>query len=133
MFQCPISLFSAHRVSHRDAYAGGQEGQQLPLPSSMGAGGTRIALDTELFPSLLSSKGAFFGIVDSLVQENFSEGKPPDPQITVVLLGDQYNKHCFSGKSLKTKSSPVEEHIYAYHAPFCPKYAQASLVPHEGK
>ena len=58
----------------RDAYAGG-------------AGGARIALHTEFFPSLLSSEGAFSGISDSLV-ENFSGGKPPDPQVTVDSLGD---------------------------------------------
>ena len=104
MFQCSIPLFSAHRVPHRGTYAGGQEGKLPSLPSSMGAGGTRIAL--------LTSKGAFFSIVDSLVHENFSERKPPDPQITIVLLGDQYIMHCFSGMSLKAKSSPVEEHIY---------------------
>ena len=53
-----------------------------------GAGGARIALHTQLFPALLSSKGAFSGIVDSLVQETISGGKPPDPLINIVLLGD---------------------------------------------
>ena len=43
-----------------------------------GAGGARIALHTEFFPSLLSSEGAFSGISDSLV-ENCYGGKPPDP------------------------------------------------------
>ena len=32
--------------------------QLPPLPSTIGAGGARIALYTELFPSLLSSKGS---------------------------------------------------------------------------
>ena len=80
----------------------GQEGQLPPLPSFMGtggAGGARIALYTELFPSLISAEEAFFGIVDSLVQENFSGGKPPDPKIIAVLLGDQCIKHCSSGKA----------------------------------
>ena len=56
----------------------GQEGQLPPLPLSMGVGWARIVLHTELFPSLLSSEGVFCGILDSLIQENFSVGKPPD-------------------------------------------------------
>ena len=83
-----------------------------PLSSFMAAGGVRIPFHTELPPSLLSTEEAFSGIVDSLVQENFSGGKPPDPQIIVVLLGDHCIKHCSSGK--KPKSSPVEEHIYMH-------------------
>ena len=63
-----------------------------------GAGGARITLHTELFPFLLSTEEAFSGIVDSFIQENCSGGKPPDPQIIVVLLGDQCIKHCSSGK-----------------------------------
>ena len=61
-------------------------------------GGARIVLHTELFPSLLSSEGAFSDIVDRLPRESFSGGKPPDPQITIVLVGDQYIKHRSSGK-----------------------------------
>ena len=73
----------------RNAYAGGQEGQLPPLPSSMGGtGGARIALHTEFFPSLLSSKGAFSGILGSLVQENFSQGKPSDPYVAIDSLRD---------------------------------------------
>ena len=53
-----------------------------------GAGGARIALHTEFLPSLLSSEGVFPGISDSLLQENFSGGKPPDPQATIQSLGD---------------------------------------------
>ena len=53
-----------------------------------GTGGARIALHTEFFRSLLSSKGAFSGTPDSLVQENFSGDKPLDPQITIESLGD---------------------------------------------
>ena len=52
----------------RDAYAGGAEG--AVAPSALiheRAGGARIALSTEIFPSLLSSERAFSGIVDSLV------------------------------------------------------------------
>ena len=58
---------------------GMQEGQLTPLPSSMGVGGSRIALYNELVPLLLSCKGAFSGVVDSLVQEYLSGGKPPSP------------------------------------------------------
>ena len=76
----------------RDAYAGGgQVGQLPPLLSSMGAGGARIALHTEFFPSLLSSEGVFSGISDSLV-EDFSGGKPPDPRIAVESPGDFWKR-----------------------------------------
>ena len=37
-----------------------------------------IALHTELFPSLLSSGGAFSGIAYSLVKENVPRGKSPN-------------------------------------------------------
>ena len=45
------------------------------------AGGARIALHAELLPSLLPSEGAFSDVVDGLIQENFSGGKPPDPKL----------------------------------------------------
>ena len=60
-----------HLIWTRATYAGG-------------AGGARITLHTKLFPSLLSCKGPASGVVDSLVQENFSGGKPPDPQLHMV-------------------------------------------------
>ena len=63
-------------------------GELPPLPPSLGAEGARVPLHTEFLPSLLSSEGAFSGIADSLVQENFSGCKPPDPQIPIELLGD---------------------------------------------
>ena len=37
-----------------------------------GAGGARISLRTELFPSLLSFEGALSGVVDCFVQKRFS-------------------------------------------------------------
>ena len=46
------------------------------------AGEARIALHTELFPSLLFSERAFPGIVDSSVHKNFC------PHIYIVLLGE---------------------------------------------
>ena len=49
--------------------------------------GARIALHAELFPFLLSSEGAFSGIVDSLFQENFSVGKPIRTIKAVVQAG----------------------------------------------
>ena len=45
---------------HRDVYAGGRKDS---CPSSMGAGGARIALDAELFRSFLSCSGVFSGVV----------------------------------------------------------------------
>ena len=47
----------------------------------MGAGGARIALHTDFLLSLLSSEGAFSVISDSLLQENFSGGKPLTPKL----------------------------------------------------
>ena len=69
---------------------GGLEGQELPFILN--------------FLSLLSAEEAFSGIVDSLVQESFSVGKPPDPQILLVLLEDQCIKHCSSGKEFKDQN-----------------------------
>ena len=60
---------------------GGQE-EQLPFcPLTRGAGRVRIALHMELFPSLLCCRGTFYGIVDRLVEENFSGGQAPDPNL----------------------------------------------------
>ena len=86
----------------REAYAGGQDGQLPPLPSFMGAGGARIALHTELSPSLLSAEDIFRHCrqVDS---RKFCGGNTTDPRSILVLLGDQCIKHCSSGKELKTK------------------------------
>ena len=107
-----ILLFYYH--IHRDAYTG-----RCPLcPHSWGAGGARVALRTELFPSLLSAEEAFSGIVDSLVQENFSGGKPPDPQIIVVLLEDQCIKHCSSGKEFKDQNLALWRNIYMHRFAF---------------
>ena len=58
---------------NRDAYTGGG-----------GAGGARFALQAELFPSLLSSEGAFTGIEDSLVQENFLGASPRTPNFHFI-------------------------------------------------
>ena len=45
----------------------------------LGAGGARIALHTERFSFLLSCEGAFYGILDRFVLENFSWGQVPRP------------------------------------------------------
>ena len=120
-------LHSANKV--RNVYAGGR-GQLPPLLSSLEAEGARIALQTELFPSLLYYEGAFSGIIDSFVQENFSGDKPPDPQISIVLLRDPYTEHRPSGKEANL---PLWKNIYIHRfglsgnlAP-CPGHAQASL------
>ena len=65
------------------------------------AGGAILAPHTELIPSLLSSEGAFSGIVDSLVQENFFWGQATSPQIFIVFLGNQYTKTYSSGKEIE--------------------------------
>ena len=68
-----------------------REFNQICYPTGtpmLGAGGARVTLHTEFFPSLLSSEGAFSSIADRLLQLNFSGGKPPDPQIPIESLGD---------------------------------------------
>ena len=99
---------------------GGQEGQEL-----------LFILNS--FHLSYRLKGHFFGIPDSLVQENVSGGKPLDPQITIVLPGDKHIKHCSSEKELKDQNLPMWRstyiHIFAFSgspAP-CPRCAQASL------
>ena len=84
----------------------------------MGAGGARISLH---YAFILNSfhlfhllKGHFSGIVDNVVQDDFSGGKSPDPQIAIVLLGDQYIKHCSSGKEFKDQNLPLWRNIYIY-------------------
>ena len=67
-----------------------------PLPYSMGAGGARAVLRTELFPSLTSSKRAFSGIIGSLILENISESMSPDPKLALYCY-----EHCSSGKELE--------------------------------
>ena len=79
---------------------GGRRGSCPLCPHPWEAGGAIIAFDVELFPFLLYLEGALSDIVDSLVQENFSKGKPPDPQLCTVFLGDQYTKHCSSRKGI---------------------------------
>ena len=79
-----------------------------------GAGGARIALHTEFFPSLLSSEWALSRIVDRLVEEAFSWGKPPDPQICIVVLGNQYASHCSSGKDFEDRNLSLWRNIYMY-------------------
>ena len=69
-------------VLSRDAHARGEEGQLPSLPSSMGAGGTRIALHAELCRSLLSCEGAFFDVSDSLVQKLFLGESPQTLKLT---------------------------------------------------
>ena len=85
----------------RDAYDGGQEGQELPFILNS-------------FHLSYPAEEAFSGIVDRLVQENCSGGKPPDPQILVVLLGDQCIKHCSSGKEFRDHNPALWRSIYMH-------------------
>ena len=55
-----------------------------PLPWE--AGGARVDFHNELCPFLLSCEGTFAGVVDSLAQETFSGGKPPDPKFHTEKL-----------------------------------------------
>ena len=82
-----------------------------------GVGGARIALQTELFASLLSSEEAS-DIVDSLAQENVSRGKSPDLQISIVILGDQYIKHRSSGKQFEVNNPLLWRSKYIHRFDF---------------
>ena len=103
-------IFSHFHLSHTFYFA------QVLLQGRLrwGAGGASIALHTELFPSLLSDEEAFSGIVDNLVQENFSGCNPPDPHIIVVLLGDQCIEHCSSGKEFEDQNLALWRSIYMH-------------------
>ena len=59
------------------------------------------------------AEGAFSDVVDGLINKTYSGGKPPDPQITMVLLGDKYSKHCSSGKLFEDQTYPCGE-TYMY-------------------
>ena len=79
-------------------------GGSCPLwPHSWGAGRARIALHTKLFPSLQSAEEAFFGIVESLVQENFSGGKPQTTKLSLYYLEINVLSIVLLEKSLKTR------------------------------
>ena len=90
-----------------------QELGHLPLEGRRG----KNCPHTEFFPSLLSFEGAFSGIVACLVQENFSRAKPTDPQISIFLLGDQYTKHCSSGKELEDQNLALWRNIHIHMCP----------------
>jgi len=47
-----------------------------------------------------------------LVQKHFSGGAPPDPQIYIILLGDQYNKDCSSGKEFEDQNIHLWSNIH---------------------
>ena len=95
-------------VVSQGCYNGRQEGKLPPLPSSMGAGGTRIDCYTELFLSLLSSERAYSGNVESVVYKN------PNPQTSIVLQGDQLIKHRSSGKKFEDKNLPLWRNIHTH-------------------
>ena len=91
----------------------GAGGAAVPSAINQGGQGARLALHAELLPSLLPSEEAFSNVVDGLIQKNISGGKPSGPQITLVLLGDKYLKHCSSGKVLEDqKPTLVEKYTY---------------------
>ena len=90
----------------RDAYAGGQEGQLSPLTSSMGSGRARIALHTEVLPSLLSWERTFYDVIDGLTQENFSGESPHTPNPTRYSYDTSKLNTVFPEKSLKTSNNP---------------------------
>ena len=80
-----MKLLAVFRSLKQERLCWGQDWQLHPLLCSMeGAGGARIFLHTELFPSLLPCKGEFSGVVEGLVEMTLSKGKPPDPQLTIV-------------------------------------------------
>ena len=66
-----------------NAYGGEQEEQLPHLPSSMGVGGARIALHSELFHLSYLLKGNFWRC-RQLVQENFSGRTSPKRPMIVL-------------------------------------------------
>ena len=101
------------KSADRDAYAGGAGG--VAAPSALIKGGWRgkLALHTELNPSLLSSERAFSGIVDSLGQENCFWGKPQTPKFLFYSYETNILRTIFLEKRLKTKIHPCGG-VYIY-------------------
>ena len=105
-----------------------------PHPWGGGQKGQELSFILNSFHSI-SSEEAFPGIVDSLVQEHSSEDKPPDPQVCILLLGDQYTKHCYSGKEFEDQNLSLWRNIHVHKCtlrgsicPPRPRFAQASLA-----
>ena len=59
-------------------------------------------------------KRHFSSIVDSLIQETFSVGKPPDPYIIVVFPGDRCITHCSSGREFNDQNLALWRNIYMH-------------------
>ena len=81
------------------------------VPSALfrgGAGGARIALNTEIFASLLSREGAFSGMLDSFFHDTFSGGNSPDPNFTRYSDGTNMLNIFPLEESLKTRIYPCE-------------------------
>ena len=110
-------------MDSRDAYAGGQEGQELSF-----------VLNSFHLSYLL--KRHFSALYTVWFKEIFLGASPPDPQIVVVLLGDQFIKHCSSGKEFEDRNLSLWRNTYSIWIdlpslealPPCPRYAQASLM-----
>ena len=95
----------------RNAYAGGQEGQQPPLTSSMGGQEEQeLPFKMNSFHISYFLKGHFPALL-TVGSRKFFWGQPPDPQITIVVLRDQYIKHHSSGKEFNL---PLWRNIYIY-------------------
>jgi len=73
-----MPTFYIHRNIYRDTYAGGQEGELLPLPSSMGAEGARISLYTILLYLFYLLKDIFW-CLGQLGSSKLSWGQAPRP------------------------------------------------------
>ena len=115
---------------------GGRRGSCFICPLPYGG---RIALDTELFLSLLAYEGTFSGVVEGLVQENFSEGEPPKPQLATLQLCDQYTKYCPSRREFEDQNLPLRRNIHIQRCALrgnlapCLGHAQAPLITEHGK
>ena len=74
------------------------------------AGGARIALHIELFPPLLPCKGALFGVVNSLTEENFSGENPQ----TLSLPCYSYETNGLSIVEFEDQNLPLQKSIHIH-------------------
>ena len=104
----PQALQFHDDVNQGCLYLGGRKDSYPLYLSTWEARGASIAFHTELFPSLLSCKGAFSGFLNSFVQENLTPMgvSPQIPILTRYSCETNILSIVLLKKSLKTKIYP---------------------------
>ena len=94
------------------------------MPMLGGAGGAAAPLfhlrqEGQVLPFILNTsplfcERPFSGVVDILVQENFSRAKTQTPNLSWQLVCGQYTKHCLSRKELEHQNLPLWRSIQVH-------------------